>query len=229
MNTSTPRVRQVLLAGAALAAAALAAGCSSAGSSGSSASAPAATTSAPATSAPATSAPAATTAPAATGNATGSNSATSNPNAAGGPPACASADLHASLGAAQGAAGSTYQVIDFTNLGSAPCTLYGYPGVSLAGGTPVAQIGAAADRDPTSHAALVTVPAHGTANALLRVVDALNFPTASCSPVTSTYLQIFPPDQTTPLFVSFKSTACSDSGTKLLTIGVVQAGSGSAG
>ena len=228
MHTPTPRVRRVLLAGAALAAAALAAGCTS-GSSGSSASAPAAATSAPATSAPATSAPAATTAPAATGSATGSSSPTSKPNAAGGAPACASADLHASLGVAQGAAGSSYQVIDFTNLGSSPCTLYGYPGVSLAGGTPVAQIGAAADRDPTSHATVVTVPAHGTANALLRVVDALNFPTSDCGPVRSTYLQVFPPNQTTPLFVSYKSTACSKSATKLLTIRAVQPGSGSAG
>ena len=138
-------------------------------------------------------------------------------------------DLHASLGVAQGAAGSSYQVIDFTNLGSSPCTLFGYPGVSLAGGNPVAQIGAAAGRDATSHATVVTVPAHGTANALLRVVDALNFPPSACGPVTSTDLQIFPPNQTTPLFVSYKSTACSKSATKLLTIGVVQPGSGSAG
>ncbi len=35
---------------------------------------------------------------------------------------------------AQGAAGSVYQVIDFTNISNVTCTLYGYPGVSLGGG-----------------------------------------------------------------------------------------------
>lgn len=230
MNTSTPRVRRVLLAGAALAAAALAAGCTSGSATGSISGAPPTSTSAPATSAPATSAPAATTAPPATGSAsgaTGSGSPTSQPNAAGGAPACASADLHVSLGLSQGAAGSTYQVIDFINIGTAPCTLYGYPGVSLAGGSPVAQIGAAAARDTTtSHATLVTLPVHGAANALLRVVDALNFPTSACAPVPSTELQVYPPNQKAALFVSYTSTACSNSATKLLTIGAVRSGTG---
>ena len=45
------------------------------------------------------------------------------------------------MGVAQGAAGSVYQVIDFTNISNTTCTLYGYPGVSLAAGTPVTQVG----------------------------------------------------------------------------------------
>ena len=59
---------------------------------------------------------------------------------------CATRDLQAKAGVAQGAAGSIYQVIDFTNISNATCTMYGYPGVSLAAGTPVAQVGAAASR-----------------------------------------------------------------------------------
>jgi hypothetical protein len=129
-----------------------------------------------------------------------------------------------SLGLSQWAAGSDYQEIDFINLGSAPCTLFGYPGVSLAGGSPVIQIGAAADRDPTGHPTRVTLPAHGSAHALLRVVDALNFPASDCAPNPSTYLKILPPNQKASMLVSYNSTACSKSTTKLLTIGVVQPG-----
>ena len=83
---------------------------------------------------------------------------------------CATRDLQAKAGLAQGAAGSIYQVIDFTNISNAPCTLYGYPGVSLAAGTPVTQVGAAASRSPAAAAALVTLAPGQTANALLRIV-----------------------------------------------------------
>ena len=111
---------------------------SSAASSASSASAPlrgvdfAAASSAP-TSAAAVS-PRATAAPASSGG------------AGGGPAGCATRDLQAKAGVAQGAAGSVYQVIVFTNISNATCTLYGYPGVSLAAGTPVTQVGQAASR-----------------------------------------------------------------------------------
>ena len=78
------------------------------------------------------------------------SSAAVNPNAAaaGGLPGCATRDLKATVGVAQGAAGSVYQVIDFTNIGTASCSLYGYPGIALAGGSPVTQIGMAASRSP---------------------------------------------------------------------------------
>src|SRR5215510_8381854 len=56
-----------------------------------------------------------------------------NPGAAG--TGCATRNLKVTVGTAQGAAGSIYQVIDFTNTSGAACTLFGYPGVALAGGT----------------------------------------------------------------------------------------------
>jgi len=142
-------------------------------------------------------------------------------------PACATADLQAKPGVAQGAAGSVYQVIDFTNIGTAECTLYGYPGVSLAAGTPVTQVGAAASRSTTAPATLVTLAPGQTANALLRIVQAENYPTSMCSPKATTYLQIYPPNQTTPIYLSYASTGCAMTSVKLLTIGVVQAGAGS--
>ncbi len=145
---------------------------------------------------------------------------------AGGSPACPTRYLKASVGLAQGAAGSIYQVIDFTNISGATCTLFGYPGVALAGGSPVTQVGAAASRSATGAAKLVTLAAGATANALLRITQARNYPAAKCHPVATTYLQIYPPNQTTPVYLGYKSTGCSATDVKLLSVSVVQAGSG---
>ncbi len=106
------------------------------------------------------------------------------------------------------------------------CTLYGYPGVSLAKGTPVTQVGAAADRDTSSKPTTVTLQPQGVASATLRIVDAQNFPPSKCDPVATTWLQIYPPGQTAPLYLSYKSTGCSNSATHVLSVGVVVAGNG---
>lgn len=155
------------------------------------------------------------------------SSAAVNPNVPGGPPGCATRDLKATVGVAQGAAGSVYQVIDFTNIGTASCSLYGYPGIALAGGSPVTQIGMAASRSPQAGPALVTLKPGAVANTLLRITVAQNYPTSKCSPMASTYLQIYPPNQTTPIYLGYKSTGCSATGVNLLTVSVVQSGAGS--
>jgi hypothetical protein len=146
--------------------------------------------------------------------------------AADGTPACATTDLKAKVGAGQGTAGSVYEAIDFTNTSSDPCTLYGYPGVSLtSGGSPGSQLGAAARRGGASAPRLVTLAPGGTANATLQVTNAGNYPKATCGPVSSADLQVYPPNQTTALYLTYSTTACSKSSVKLLTISVVQPGS----
>jgi hypothetical protein len=156
------------------------------------------------------------------------SSAAVNPNAvSSGAPGCATRDLKATVGIAQGAAGSVYQVIDFTNIGTASCSLYGYPGIALAGGSPVTQIGSAASRSPQAGPALVTLKPGDVANTLLRITQAQNYPTSKCSPMASTYLQIYPPNQTTPIYLGYNSTGCSATGVNLLTVSVVQSGAGS--
>jgi len=128
-------------------------------------------------------------------------------------------------GNGEGAAGSTYIPIVFTNNSTATCTLYGYPGVSLAGGTPVRQIGAAADENPSTPRKLVTLKSGGSASALLRIVSAQNFPAARCHLVQAKYLQVYPPNQTTPIYAMYSAAACSKP-VHLLTVDVVKAGTG---
>ena len=151
--------------------------------------------------------------------------ATNTPAATGGPAPCPTRSLGLKPGLAQGAAGSTYQVIDFTNISNVTCTLYGYPGVALAGGQPVTQVGLAAREDPTTPRKLVTLAPGQVANALLRIVDALNFPASKCGPVKTQWLQVYPPNQTTPIYLAYKTTGCSKP-VRTLTVGVVQHGSG---
>jgi hypothetical protein len=131
------RVVGVVAAGAAVAAAA---GCGSSGSS----SAPSASSAASSASSASAPAPSTSSTPASSGSTAVPPSAVASPTPSGGsaagPAGCATRDLQAKVGISQGAAGSVYQVIDFTNISSVTCTLYGYPGVSLAGGTPVTQV-----------------------------------------------------------------------------------------
>jgi len=151
--------------------------------------------------------------------------ATGTPAAPGGPAPCPTSSLGLKPGVSQGAAGSVYQVLDFTNISNATCTLYGYPGVSLAGGQPVTQVGLAAGEDPTTPRKLVTLAPGQVANALLRIVDALNFPASRCGPAKTQWLQVYPPNQTTPIYLAYKTTACSKP-VRILTVSVVQPGSG---
>jgi Protein of unknown function (DUF4232) len=152
--------------------------------------------------------------------------ATNTPAATGGGAApCPTRSLGLKPGLAQGAAGSTYQVIDFTNISNVTCTLYGYPGVSLAGGHPVTQVGLAAAEDPTTPRKLVTLAPGAVANALLRIVDALNYPASKCGPVKTQWIQVYPPNQTTPTFVAYNTTACSKP-VRILTVSTVKPGSG---
>src|SRR5215475_3182367 len=151
--------------------------------------------------------------------------ATGTPAPPGGPAPCPTRSLGLKLGLSQGAAGSVYQVLDFTNISNVSCTLYGYPGVSLAGGHPVAQVGLAATEDPSTPRKLVTLAPGQVANALLRIVNALNFPASKCGPVKTQWIQVYPPNQTTPVFLAYRTTACSKP-VNILTIRVVQPGSG---
>jgi hypothetical protein len=221
MTFSPPVARRMLPVLALACVAVLATGC---GPDDPAASAPvttSATGTAPATSAKAgtsaKSAPAGTTAP----------GATKASHAGTGIGACPTRYLQATVASTQGTAGSTYTVIDFKNISQTACTLYGYPGVSLAGGTPVTQIGLAATRDTASPRHLVTLAPGAKANVTLRIVDAGNFDATECQPKPATYLQIYPPDQTTPIYLASTATACAGH-VQLLTVGAVQPGAGSA-
>jgi hypothetical protein len=145
-----------------------------------------------------------------TGPATASASARSagGAGANGGPGTCQTSQLRGSTGAAQGAAGSVYVDIVFQNTGSQPCTLTGYPGVSFGAGDPVQQVGRPADRDPQVNPTIVTLIPNAHAFAVLQIGDAGNYPAGTCQPAPTSYLQVYPPNNTTQLRIPYSSTAC---------------------
>ena len=140
---------------------------------------------------------------------------------AAGTPACATSALQVKLGSSDGYAGGVYVIIDFTNTSGSSCTLFGYPGVSLVTGPPYKQIGVAAKRSTSTPKKLVTLAAGATASAQLQIVDALNFPSATCGPTKATALKIYPPNQTEPVYLPNTSTGCTKP-VQIMYIGAVR-------
>ncbi|HWA64829.1 MAG TPA: DUF4232 domain-containing protein [Mycobacteriales bacterium] len=120
---------------------------------------------------------------------------------------CATGSLSLSVGQGQGAAGTSYVSLVFTNTGSKPCTLYGYPGVSFldaAGkqlGVPATHTGGAEG--------VVTLAPHGTANAQLGLPDTGNFSASGCQQATSSKLQVYPPGDYGALTISYAAAICT--------------------
>src|ERR1700677_4580789 len=120
-----------------------------------------------------------------------------------GPAGCLTSALRATLGAAQGTAGSAYQVIVLANISGKTCALYGYPGVSFVSGVGGSQIGKDAARDRTTAPKVVTLAPGQRGSFALRVVDTAALPAAGCDPVTANWLKVFPPENTAALYVSY--------------------------
>ena len=133
------------------------------------------------------------------------------------------------LGSSSGSAGSVDVALVLTNTGSLPCYLYGYPGVSAVSGPNGHQIGLAAARaTQLGPPAVVTLQPGEKANADLHVVDALNYPTATCRPITPAGFRVYPPGSTTAGFApSTTLQVCSVDVPHALAVGPVSAGASS--
>ena len=180
----------------------------------------------PATSPSATATTTPSTPPAATATPTVSPTTAASSQPAASTAACATSALHVVVpsGSGNAAAGSAYYPIQFSNTSGSACTLYGYPGVSFVSAAGGSQIGAAATRNPTLPAHLISLSPGQTVHATLQVVDALNYPAAGCGPVTAHWLKVYPPNQTAPVYVSFTAQTCSKPKT-VLSVQTVQTGS----
>jgi hypothetical protein len=147
-----------------------------------------------------------------------------------GPAPCTTSALRASVGTGNGAAGSTYYPLEFTNVSGSACTLFGYPGISFVTGTGTggSQIGHAATRNPEVRSTLITIEAGSTVHATLQVVNAMNYSNSACHLVTAHWLRIYPPNQTAPIYLSFTAPACTSRAKAVHILGIeaVQSGNG---
>ena len=121
-----------------------------------------------------------------------------------------------------GAAGSVYYHLRFTNESGRTCTLAGYPGVSavdLRG----RRLGSPARRNP-SPVRTITLPDGATAAAVLRIVVAGNFPESACGRVRAAGVRVYPPNQTQAKMIPFPFDACSRAGPVVLGVNAVAQG-----
>jgi hypothetical protein len=125
---------------------------------------------------------------------------------------CLTSQLRIGLGTSQGAAGSVFVPLVFTNTGPSPCTLSGYPGVSYVTGDAGQQVGQPASRSPGPVATVRLAP-NGVASATLQMANSGNFPPEQCQPTAVRGLRVYPPGQTAAGFVALGAGAMACSGT----------------
>ena len=168
-----------------------------------------------------------------TGTGTGSPTGTPTPTPSGSPgPSepgpCPTSALHLAIGTGNGAAGSVYYPIVFTNTSGSPCTLFGFPGVSFATGIGGGRIGHAATRNSDAPRRTVILAPGGVAHATLQVVQAENFPPAKCQLTTAHWLKVYPPNQTKPVYLNFTAKACKSTGKGIRVLNVAPVRPGAA-
>jgi Protein of unknown function (DUF4232) len=144
-----------------------------------------------------------------------------SPASAGAGGACAVSGLRIHYADDQGGAGagSVMGTLTFTNTGSAPCTLRGFPGVSYVAGTAGTQVGQPATRTDDAVKTRTLAPGK-SATAALRRSQAGNYGD-QCSATKVDGLRVYPPDSTESTVVAFKATGCKSTSAPLLQVGPV--------
>ncbi len=130
------------------------------------------------------------------------------PSGAADTPRCAATELAVSLGPGDGAAGSVYRPLIFTNTGQRTCELTGFPGVSYVTGDDGHQVGPAAAMSGPRGGAVPMDPGR-TSAAELQLVQGRNFDEAGCRPTPVRGLRVYPPGETVARFVPMAGTGCA--------------------
>jgi hypothetical protein len=142
--------------------------------------------------------------------------------------ACTAADLGAGVAVTQvnGAAGSSYWPLQFTNLSRHACAMRGFPGVSAVD-RHGHQLGRPASRDHVIPSRTVVLAPGATAHTILRYGDVTVATAPGCHPTFSTFeLRIYPPDQRRATYAAFDLEACSHAGPVYLGVEPVRPGVG---
>jgi Protein of unknown function (DUF4232) len=140
-------------------------------------------------------------------------------------PGCTAGDLAVWVNeeAVNGAAGTAYYPLEFTNISGHTCATGGYPGVSATDASGH-QLGDAAQLDPVYTGHVVDIPAGGTAHALFGYGD-VEVSTSGCKPKAAVQLKIYPPNSRTAIDTYFDLPACTVGGSHVyLRVAVTQPG-----
>lgn len=135
------------------------------------------------------------------------------PSTPAGPDRCHTADLSASLGGLDAAAGNRYGTLTLTSKAAQPCVIFGYGGVGLLGTTrkpvPTKQV-----RDPKVGPVRITLQPGASVKSTLHwsvIPSGDEDATGPCEPEAA-FLQVIPPDETQPLVIPFPRTSVCQHG-----------------
>jgi hypothetical protein len=143
-------------------------------------------------------------------------------------PACTARDLGAWVAVDQGngAAGSIYYPLQFTNLSGHACALRGFPGVSAVDRNGH-QLGSPAGWGSVTAPRTVVLAPGATAHAVLRWSDVEVTTAPGCDPVfTATELRVYPPGQYSATHAFFDLEVCSHAGPVYMHVGPILPGVG---
>ena len=124
-------------------------------------------------------------------------------------------------GQGNGAAGSIFYKLRITNLGSAACTISGFPKVSAVDLKGKA-VGKPASKEAGQKAGAVKLAPGGSASFQLRMVEAGNFSPADCHPTMAAGLRVSPPGGRGSKVVPFPFETCAKPTQPVLTVGPVK-------
>jgi hypothetical protein len=117
-----------------------------------------------------------------------------------------------------GAAGTIYYPLEFTNVSGHTCSLFGYPGVSATDRNGH-QLGSPAGWASLAHARNVNLAPGATAHTLLAYHDVVVTTEPGCDPVYSAIqLRVYPPDQRQATYAAFDLEVCSHAGPVYMNI-----------
>jgi hypothetical protein len=142
--------------------------------------------------------------------------------------ACTASDLGAWVAVTQGngAAGSIYYPLQFTNLSRHTCAMRGFPGVSAVDRNGH-RLGSPASWGNVIPARTVVLAPGATAHTILRWSDVAVSTASGCHPTFSTFeLRIYPPGQYRATYAAFDLEACSHAGPIYLGVEPIQPGVG---
>lgn len=137
-------------------------------------------------------------------------------------PACRTSQLTIWRGEpGDGAAGSFYYELQFSNTSKTTCSLYGFPGVAAVN-SHGAQLGSPARRDHRFAPTKVMLAPGVTTHAVLRIADVSNYPPTTCQPTTAAALRIIPPNRSAASILSFRFRVCAKTGTVYLYVRTIR-------
>ncbi|MQA07962.1 MAG: DUF4232 domain-containing protein [Pseudonocardiaceae bacterium] len=121
---------------------------------------------------------------------------------------CTAGTLRLDLVGGEGAAGTVYRSLKFTNSGGESCVIQGFPGVSYVTGDSGQQVGPAALREGTKGAPITLAPG-SSASVDVGFTNVRNFAPADCRPTKVRGLRVYPPHDTAAMFVPFRTDGCA--------------------